>query len=470
MIITDEQTKELLKYDTDDDGHCEAFIVVWLDKYRFSKEAGWMVHNGRHWSRKAGDASIECDIKLMLRLRRATFAEKLKEVLIDDDKEKGGRWLSAIKACRGKTTLVKSIKSMLQSHPRIYCDIDKFDNDKNTINANNGVVNLKDGSIEPHNPKQLFTYCLNVDYKLDAPPPAIWLAFLESTEIGQPIIDYLQLAIGYTLTGHTNEECLFFLHGVPRSGKSTILDIILTIMGDLASGANMQSFTGKRYGDTNNFDLAPFRNKRLLVATETGIGDSLNAATIKALTGGDPVYASFKGRDHFTYLPMYKIWIASNIAPNSNADDDAYWSRQRIIDFLKSFLGAEDKTLKRRLKSKDSLERIFKWMVDGSVAWYKLEGEGLPIPERVQIATNTHRRVADSVKQFIEDCCKYDTEKYTVGAVLYNSYKSWCEDEGYKPYGRRRFTNTLKNGGIISKTVRTDAGKTAKAYIGIVES
>ena len=34
------------------------------------------------------------------------------------------------------------------------------------------------------------------------------------------VLEYLQMAIGYTLTGHTNEECLWYIHGPTRSSES----------------------------------------------------------------------------------------------------------------------------------------------------------------------------------------------------------------------------------------------------------
>jgi hypothetical protein len=39
------------------------------------------------------------------------------------------------------------------------------------------------------------------------------------------------LASGYTLTGFTKEQCLFFLYGLGRNGKSVFLEIITRLMG-----------------------------------------------------------------------------------------------------------------------------------------------------------------------------------------------------------------------------------------------
>jgi hypothetical protein len=41
---------------------------------------------------------------------------------------------------------------------------------------------------------------------------------------------YLQEALGYSITGHTSEECLFYIYGPPRSGKGTMWETFLALL------------------------------------------------------------------------------------------------------------------------------------------------------------------------------------------------------------------------------------------------
>ena len=51
-----------------------------------------------------------------------------------------------------------------------------------------------------------------------------WVAFIDRiTEGNQNLADYLQKAVGYSLTGDISEQILFFLYGTGSNGKSTIL-------------------------------------------------------------------------------------------------------------------------------------------------------------------------------------------------------------------------------------------------------
>jgi ABC-type ATPase involved in cell division len=50
----------------------------------------------------------------------------------------------------------------------------------------------------------------------------------------QALIDYLQRAIGYSLTGNVQEQVMFFLYGTGANGKSTFLNAILAMLGEYA--------------------------------------------------------------------------------------------------------------------------------------------------------------------------------------------------------------------------------------------
>ena len=50
-------------------------------------------------------------------------------------------------------------------------------------------------------------------------------------------IEYLKKAVGYSLTGSTEEECLHFLYGSGRNGKTTFTRTIEQILGDYSQKA-----------------------------------------------------------------------------------------------------------------------------------------------------------------------------------------------------------------------------------------
>ena len=125
----------------------------------------------------------------------------------------------------------KSKKAMLnevEHHiPVLPAQMDKY---RMALNTPSGIINLKNGEMRAHNPEYYFTKITSVDCSQTAECPR-WLAFLDDIFAGdKELIRYIQKAVGYSLTGSTAEQCAFFLYGTGRNGKSTFIDVILSLI------------------------------------------------------------------------------------------------------------------------------------------------------------------------------------------------------------------------------------------------
>ena len=91
----------------------------------------------------------------------------------------------------------------------VYAPVHSFDNNPDLLNCKNGVVDLRTGELSEHNIDQRFMYCINYDYNPHAnyEPWTEWMVSVTSKETAE----WLQMAQGYSLTGHTREEILFYL-------------------------------------------------------------------------------------------------------------------------------------------------------------------------------------------------------------------------------------------------------------------
>lgn len=457
-VINDETRHKLLTESADHEGHAQCLLCLYPDRFHFTPSHGWLVWNGRYWQQDGAEAAVERAATNVLKLRRGLAAEAEK--------------MEIVKSARGWRTNVVGTRDQFRKCAEIQINIGRFDNMPDLINCANGVISLKTAELLPHSPTRKFTYCLPVAYKPGAPAVG-WLEFLSSLGLSQATIDYLQVAAGYSMTGHTSEEVMFYLYGLPRSGKGTFTEVMLSVLGELGTGVNFRSFTAERYGDTSNFDLAPLKNKRFITASESDRFKGLNTSVIKQITGGDEIYCSYKRKDHFSYRPQFKLWLTSNWPANADVDDDAAWGRLRIIKFGRSFLGQEDKGLKARLKSAESLEGVLAWAVAGARQWYAAGVSGLSVPDEIQTETNFHRELLDNIGQFINECCEIvtgivtgDEPNYTVGSDLYHAYAQWCTEQDYTPYGRKRFTSSLVARGF-SANVKKLRGVTTRVYEGI---
>lgn len=437
----------------DHEGHARCVIFSHGKRIKYTESHGWLVYDGKMWTAQNAEAYLGRAVVTMLRSRAEIIQEKIA------DPKTAAKMLTP---CKASEANIYGIKKRLRDQPEVEATISMFDSEPFLLNCINGTVDLRSGELINHDPGHHLTTLINVEYYPDAPADE-WNDFLGSMELPDDVIDFLQLALGYSITGDTSEEVLFYIAGPPRSGKGTIFETVLHLLGDLASGLNFRTFTVDRAGDTQNFDLAPLTNKRIVVASESNQRERLNAATLKQVTGGDSIYCAFKYGQHFTYRPRYKIWLSSNHPADTDPTDTAAWSRLRVIAFKKSYLGQEDKTLKKRLLLPENQQAILAWLVEGALQWYE---SGLTAPDDVTNATELQKLQANSAAIFVDQCCTIHEQAadiFAPGTPLYHSYTDWCKEEGYMPFGRKNFTTVLGELGIETDRRSVD-GKTTRGF------
>jgi putative DNA primase/helicase len=336
--------------------------------------------------------------------------------------------------------------------------VSSFDNQPHLLNARNCVIDLRSGAILAHETGYRFTTCINAEYDPTADYTE-WVGWLRQTvKGGDEVVQWLQAWLGYAITGSTALEQLLYIYGPTRSGKGTLTETLLALMGGLARTADFSSFTKR--DDHQNFDLAALRGARLVVAGEGMRAGELNAAKIKLLTGGDEVSCAYKHRDIFTYKPQYKLVLVSNHKLNVDVDDDAAWARVRVLEFPNSHLGREDIGLKERMKRPDNLRGVLAWLVEGAKRFYACAGEGkaLPTPDIVIASTRDHREALDFVGQWMTERLERANGQ-TDAQACWQNYKAWCEANGVlNPKGIRAFKEALERRGVVFERTNAKRG------------
>lgn len=455
MREMDERAAEaaLLGQGISDEGNAQCVHLRHSRSFAHSEALGWVYYNGMQWVQEGAEAALDRAIvdTLTARIQAATRSD------MPDQYEK------LIKFCIPNNSRIRGTKGNLSS--LAYVAPGDFDTEPDRLNCRNGVLDLRTGEVSEHRADQRFMHCTSVDYYADA-NTAVWVNWLYET-VGEDVTDWLQLAVGYSLTGHSREEVLFYLYGPARSGKGTFTSTLLALLGSpLAKEVNFATFTAQRTGDSQNFDLAPLKPCRFVAASESNAYERFNEAKVKSLTGGDEIYCAFKHRDHFNYRPQFKIWLSSNQPVNADPDDEAVWGRMRVIHFPKSHLGDENKMLKERMRSSAVLEGVLAWAVQGAQRWYELGSKGLPEPESSAKMKAQHRGEIDNVQAWIEECCVKADDHFEPNANLFKSYKDWCDRNGVTPKQQRSFSQALMHKGFLDKKAKRK-GKVVRGFEGI---
>ena len=98
-----------------------------------------------------------------------------------------------------------------------------YNTDNYLLNCFNGIVNLKTGELIPHDKKYMTSKNTHIECDL-VNEPKRWKQFLlEIFDNSQDMVDFIQVALGYTLTGDTKEQVMFQCYGEGANGKSVFL-------------------------------------------------------------------------------------------------------------------------------------------------------------------------------------------------------------------------------------------------------
>lgn len=397
----------------------------------------WYLWSGGRW--------VNDDTEEIVRIAKRTVQRMYKDAarLTDDDKrqdlikfalasESRKRLSDMITLARSEEGIGQSDKALNQNHM--------------LLNCTNGTIDLTTGEIRPHNRADRITKQIPVAYNPAALCPT-WIEFLNTIMLGdQGMIDFLQRAIGYTLTGDVREQALFFMYGSGSNGKSTFINAIYGLLGEYGMKAPTEMIMQKYGSPGIPNDIAKLPGQRLVVVAELEEGRKLAESTVKDMTGGDPMTARFMRGEWFDFMPTHKLWMYGNHKPVITGTDNGIWRRIHLIPFLQQFAEHEkDKAMLAKLRAE--YEGILAWAVQGCLLWQK---DGLTSPAQVVEATANYRSEMDTLQRFIQERCYVDSAVSVRFSDLRGAYEQWCAQNGATAEGGRKFGNSLTDRGFAA--------------------
>jgi P4 family phage/plasmid primase-like protien len=308
---------------------------------------------------------------------------------------------------------------------------------KNIINVKNGRLDWRTGELHKHSPGHFEIVQLPVEYDPAASCP-VFDKYLKTTLTE----DSAQLALeilGYCLAPDTRFEKAFMFTGTGRNGKSIFLSVIDNLIGsDNVSHIALQDL------EENRFKAAGLLGK--LVNTFADLDNrALKSTTLlKMLTSGDPIDAERKFRDGFSFTNYARLIFSANTIPRSSDTTFAFYERWIILPFTQVFDASNpdtDPDLREKLATPQELSGIFNHALAGLRRLY--QQRGFTMPESVKQALDEYKRQNDSVLAFCDECTELKADGYTIKPLFYESYCTWCEQQGLKPVSQVRLKQRL---------------------------
>ena len=341
---------------------------------------------------------------------------------------------------------IESTIHLAKSEPSIPLRIEDLDTDPYLLGVTNGVVNLRTGGLRENSKAEFITKQAPVVYSPEAKCP-LWMSFLnQAMNNDQDMINYLQIIIGYSLTGDTREQKLFFLYGYGANGKSVFVNTIQEMLGDYAKQTPVSTLMTRAKGSVNN-DVARLKSARFVATTETEEGSKFNESELKLLTGQDVITARFFRQEFFEFRPEFKIWVSGNHKPVPG-DGHGIWRRLVLIPF-EVIVKDEDQDKELQNKLKQEFSGILNWAIEGCLKWQE---EGLKEPKKIVDAIAEYKSEMDRVNSWMEDCCIMSSQHCsTKASELYKSYKNWADNNGEWHMNQRILGTKLAERGFQKK-------------------
>lgn len=430
-----EPDSPLLTKNNTDLGNAERFAAYVEDKLRYVHTWGaWMAWDGRRWKHDQSGSVFRLARDLVRLL--AAMAER-------GEAGAGGKALLDHALQTERAARFHAMVA-LSSH-LLHLGVDQLDQEPWLLNVRNGTLDLRTGVLRPHRREDWLTKLSPVVYDPTAPCPR-WEAFLHRILHGSDgLIRFLQRAVGYTLSGSTGEQSLFFLYGVGANGKSTFLEVVRAVLGDYATAADFSTFQRRETDGARN-DLARLAGARLVSAVEAERGKPMAESVLKQITGGDPVAARFLFKEYFEYTPVFKLWLAANHRQHITGTDYGIWRRIKLVPFTVTIPEHErDPGLKQKLMAE--LPGILAWAVRGCLAWQQ---DGLGVPDEVREATEDYRESMDPLGGFLAECCALEPGATATARELYTTYLKWAEANAEQPITQRNFGARLVERGLTN--------------------
>jgi putative DNA primase/helicase len=330
------------------------------------------------------------------------------------------------------------------------------------ISCANGLLDLSRRTLIGHTPSLFNLVSVPFDYDPEAPPPTVWLEFLETLWSDDPDSTMLlQEFSGYLLSGRTDMQKMLALIGPMRAGKGTIARVLTRLVGN----GNVAGPTLSGLG--TNFGLSPLLGKPVAIISDARLGSGPSHTVVERLlsvTGEDMLTIDRKYREPWTGRLPTRFVMLSNELPRFTDSSGAIATRMLILQLTKSFLNREDRTIESRLLP--DMPGILNWALDGLD---RLIANGrFTVPGASEAATTMMMDLASPVSAFVRERCVRGPDKVVDKDSLYLSWKLWAESNGHHAGAKITFGRSLH--AAVPGLGRADipvGGKRVHGYRGI---
>lgn len=337
---------------------------------------------------------------------------------------------------------IPNLKKMQRREVLDYMELiveSKQASEANLIAFNNGVYDVMTGELKPFSTDMVITNKIPWDYNPDAYSELADTTLNKLSCGDSTIRALLEECIGYCFYRRNELGKAFILTGDKSNGKSTFLDIVKAILGDI----NISALDLKELGD--RFNTSMMYGKLANIGDDIG-DDFLQGSQVsifKKIVTGNRIKAERKGQDPFEFNPFIKLLFSANDIPRMKDKTGAVLRRLVIIPFNAAFSKDDpdyDPYIKYKLVEQGSIEYMIALGVQGLKR--VIENNQFTKSEKVQNQLNEYEEENNPIIAFIADCGVDMIENEPTNEV-YKRYQVFCADNSMNPMSNIVFSKQI---------------------------
>ena len=324
----------------------------------------------------------------------------------------------------------------------------------------NGVYNIETDTLSDFSPDIIVKNKIDHNYN-----PAAYHELLDHTLDKMACHDpqiraLLEEMAGYCFYRRQELRRAFILIGDKANGKSTFLDLLVTMIGEENTSA------------LDIADLKGFRVARLfgkLINAGDDIGDDFVtgtvAALVKKLISGERTTVEQKGKDPFEFINYAKFIWSSNSIPRIKDPTGAMLDRLLIVPFLATF-SKDDPDYRPYIKYELRQEESIEYLIQLGIAGLKrvIYNRAFTTSDKVLEELGKYRVDNNPVLQFISDLGEDEIINEPTKTV-FAKYKEFCTVNNYSQLSHIQFSKALKMECKVSTVVRRIDNKSVRVYV-----
>jgi P4 family phage/plasmid primase-like protien len=416
-------------------------VYHFKNRFHCTDQKKWYEFRGHCWHEGAADMAYKEALgepEFVCHYQQATLIFENATVQTEDVKRKGKmlrKLCVALEDGKFRERIVAdSIMKFHKRRPSFAIEA----NTQNVLVFEDGLYDFETATFGPGNPDIAVTMCVPQHYVPFDPENEdcqFLLRFIHDILPDPKVADYMLKVLALSLTTDISQQYLWILNGCGGNGKSLLMRLIEECLGPYFQSMNPTFLTRRREeASSANEALMSLIKTRMVVFQEPEARDTLQAAVIKAITGGDTLTTRGNYGKQVKIRPTWKSFIVTNDIPMiSETTTDAIWRRLRVILFPVKFVDHPDPNnpleKKRDAKLDDKLTRAAPYFISILLHYFtRFKVEGLALPSEVDKATQKYQSDTDAVKTFIEENMMEDPTSVVGWTDLRHALGKQCPD------------------------------------------